>query len=238
MTFKTFFTPQRIAIIILALAVMVFVGSAGYRWYSIKNTTFLSGAPPADLMDSVEPKYIPPERMKPPAITNTDIFLLGSPTSSVGIVFYADYTNPESNKLLKQVIQRAATYDGDVRVILRYLPKTTKDRDPSFEAVVLSECSRIMDENWSAHNSLLSLEKNNVKNSDIEQISYDYSDTDGMIYGCRNDASLRDRLKKDIQQARGDGVLAAPFVFAGTKALPPDQADLENIFDAINTYIR
>ncbi|MBU2566311.1 thioredoxin domain-containing protein [Patescibacteria group bacterium] len=238
MTFNTFFSPQRIAIIILALAVFVFIGSAGYRWYSIRSTTFLSGAPPADLMDSIEPKYVSPERMKSPAITNTDIFLAGSPTSSIGIVFYADYTNPDSNKLLKQIIQRVSTYNGEIRVILRYLPETTKNRNPSFEAVVLSECSRIMDPNWSAHESLLAIDKENTKISTIEQISFDYSDTDGMIYGCRNDSSLRNRLTQDIQQARGDGILAAPFVFAGTKALPADQANLENIFQAINTYMQ
>lgn len=229
------FTKERLAIFILALACLILVGSMGWRWYHGRQDYFLSGAPPQDILEKVSPKKVPYDQIKPPAFLATDALVLGSMSSTIGIVFYGDYANPQSNSLARE-IENWARNRGRVRVIWYYLPAKTDDNDPSFEAAVFSECSRLLDDAWKAHRLMISLPK--VDKQTIDLLSDQLETKDGMLYTCRQDKNIRSYLRQKIDIARGDGIDKAPFVFVGTQVFPAQSASSSSIIRSVTTYLR
>jgi len=219
----------------LVLAGLLMVGALGWRWYQTRKDYFISGAPPQELMDKVEPRSVPYAQIKPPAFLPTDPVILGSISSTVGIIFFGDYTDKASGELARQVIAWAAGKKGDVRVLWHYLPSSSKDGDLGFEATVLSECSRLSDLRWSAHDLMLQTPPASM--GDVERLTDKLMDKEGLLYACRRDVNIRKYLREGIDQARGDGIDKAPFVFVGTKAFPSQNSSSTGILKAAQNFL-
>ncbi|MFA6100003.1 MAG: hypothetical protein WC750_03955 [Patescibacteria group bacterium] len=228
------FTKERLAIFILALACLVLVGSMGWRWYHNRKDYFLSGAPPQDILEKVEPKKVPYDQIKPPAFLATDALVIGSMSSTAGIAFYGDYADSQSNALARE-LESWARNQGRVRFIWYYLPAKTDDNDVSFEAAVLSECSRLLDDAWQAHKLLISLPK--IDNQTLNLLADKLKDKDGLLYTCRQDKNLRSYLRQKIDIARGDGIDKAPFVFIGTHVFPAQSASSSTMIRTAMSYL-
>lgn len=230
------FSKNNLAAVIIVIAGLILVGSMGWRWYKNKTDFFLSGAPPTEALNRIEPKKVPYDQIKPPAFLQTDALIYGSMTSTASVIFYGDYTNPKSNALAREIDAWIKTSRGKIRLIWQYLPATDKDNEISFEAAVFSECSRLLDDKWLAHSLLLNMSK--VSMSDIESLTDKLTDEDGMMYACRKDKNIRDYVRTKVQTARGDGIDTAPFVFVGTHVFPSQTASSTSIIQSAQTYLR
>lgn len=226
---------QQISMAFLGLAGLLMIGALGWRWYQTRKDFFISGAPPQELMDKIQPKSVPYAQIKPPAFLPTDPLVMGSMSSTVGIVFFGDYTDKLSDELALQVSDWARGKKGDVRVIWHYLPPSSDDGDLGYEAAVLSECSRLSDTRWSAHHLMLQTPPASM--ADIERLTDQLMDKEGMLYACRRDSNIRKYLRENIDQARGDGIDKAPFVFVGTKAFPSQNSSSTGILKAAQSYL-
>lgn len=229
---------QKIATLIIIFAIVIFAGSAGYKWYKISTDTYIAGAPPADLINEIPPKSVPYNQIKPRALTPYDAFIIGSASSSYGLVIYGDYTNPASNALLAELVPKLLPYEDLIRLNWHYLPETTKDGDMGFEAAIASECSRLLDTGWPLHAALLKETNKTLNRSRLKQLVEDLSMDPEMINACQNNAAVRDSIKTAIQTAKGDGIDKAPFVFVGTEAIPASEVNTEKIINALRNYIQ
>lgn len=230
------FSKEKFAYFILGLACLILVGSMGWRWYHERKDFFLSGAPPQEIMESIEPKSVPYDQIKPPAFLATDALVMGSMSSTIGIAFYGDYANPESNSLARQLESWVRTTQNKVRFVYYYLPASTKDDDPSFEAAVFSECSRLLDDAWQGHKIVLTMPK--ADKQTIELLTDKLETEDGMLYNCRRDKNIRSYIKQKVDIAKGDGIDKAPFVFVGTRVFPAQSASSSSIIRAAQTYLQ
>jgi protein-disulfide isomerase len=231
-------SAQKMATLIIIFAIVIFAGSAGYTWYKTSTETYIAGAPPADLINDIPPKSVPYNQIKPRALTPYDAFLLGSATSSYGLVFYGDYTNPASNALLIELISKLLPYEDLIRLNWHYLPETTKDGDMGFEAAIASECSRLLEPNWPLHAVLIKETDKTLNRSRLRQLVENLSMDPEMVNACQNNTAVRDSIKTAIQTAKGDGIDKAPFVFVGTEAIPATEANAEKIINALRNYIK
>ena len=235
---KLLFPLERLARIIIMLAVILFIGIIGYGWYHTQTQYFISGSPPKDLLTRIEPKTVPYDQIKPPAVSLSDIFLTGSATSSVGIIFYGDYADPVSDKLLLEIQNKLMAYNGRVRLIWHYLPKTTNNGDASFEAAVLSKCSRLMDPAWTVHQVFIHGADKPLTKFDVENLAYNISNDQNNFYACLKNATVRAQIALEAETARGDGIDKAPFIFVGTQAIPSQQASSTKIFNVLQNYLQ
>lgn len=227
---------ERIAISILILACLALVVAMGWNWHRTQKEYFLSGAPPQDILEKIEPKTVPYNQIKPPAFLATDALVIGSLSSTVGIAFYGDYTNPQSNTLGRELENWVRNQQGKVRFVWYYLPATTDDNDISFESAVFSECSRLIDDQWQAHKLMISLPQ--IDKRSMELFSSQLETSEKLLYSCRNDKNIRDYIRQKIYVARGDGIDKAPFVFVGTQAFPAQSASSSSIIRSALNYLR
>lgn len=229
---------QKISAVILMVAVVALLASAAYKFYRVKRDTFQAGLPPQAALKKIEPKNVPYNTIKPPAVQPTDAFIFGSPTSAAGVIFFGDYANPGSNKLFKELEPKLRNYRG-IRLVWRDLPSSTEDRSPSFEAAVLSECSRYTDPFWKMRYLLISFTDTALDNWNIENILSQLPDSESQsLEACRRDQGVRDTLRQAIALARGDGIDTAPFLFVVSQAIPAQNASSTRVFDALRPYIK
>jgi hypothetical protein len=231
------YSAQKLATIIIIFAIIVFTAGAGYSIYISNTKHYLAGAPPAELSQKIPAKQVPYSQIKPPAVNPDDAFMMGSASSSYGIIFYGDYTNPESNKLLTEILPAISPYGDLIRLNYRHLPKTTADGDIGYESAIASECSRLFDSGWILHAVLLNINPKDIKKSTLPQLIQDTSAEPEIIKACQFNTSLRNQIRTAIDTAKGDGIDEAPFLFIGTEAIPAKEATTEKVLNAIKTYI-
>lgn len=231
-------SAQKSATLIIIFAILIFAGAAGYTWYKTSTDTYLSGAPPQDLINEIPAKTVPYNQIKPPAVTPFDAFIIGSATSTYGIIFYGDYANPASNALIVDLLPKLLPYEDLVRLNWRYLPETTKDGDIGFETAIASECSRLLEINWPLHTGLIMEPANKLNRSYLRQLVENLTMEPEMVYACQNNTAIRDAIKTAIQTAKGDGIDKAPFIFVGTEAIPASEANTDTIINALRNYIK
>jgi hypothetical protein len=233
------FSIQKLATLIIIFAILIFAGSAGYGWYKTSTDTYLSGAPPLNLINEIPPKSVPYNQIKPPAITPYDAFLIGSSTSTYGMVFYADYSNSASNALILELLPKLLPYDDLVRLNWRYLPETTKDGDIGFETAIAAECARLIDPTvWALHVGLLMEPPDKLNRSGLRRLVENLTLEPEMVNACQNNTSIRETIRTAIQTAKGDGIDKAPFVFVGTEAIPASEVNTDKIINALRNYIK
>jgi len=230
-------SAQKLATLIIIFAILLFVGAAGYSWYRNATETFIAGAPPEELINEIPAKSVPYDQIKPPAISPYDAFLIGGTSSTYGVVFYGDYTNAESNKIIQELVPQLQNFGGIVRLNWRYLPETTKDGDVGFEAAVASECSRLLNEPWPLHQLFTETIDGKLSKNLIKQLIQNASPEPELIFACQNNSTLRDNIRTAIQTAKSDGIDKAPFIFVGTTVIPADSASTANILNALQTYV-
>lgn len=228
--------PQKTALLLIAIAGLSLLGAVIWKNYETRTQYFLSGSPPAEIFTKIEPKSVPYHQIKPPAFMQSDPLIMGSITSTVGVIIYGDYADPKSLTFYKEITDMAARQKGRVRVIWHYLPANDKDGEVGYEASVLSECNRLIDPAWSAHGLLI--DKSNLKRSDLEIISNQIMDAENMLWACRRDKDIQDYVRHGINLARGDGIDKAPFVFVGTQAFPSQTSSTAEILQSIQNYLR
>lgn len=228
--------PEKIALLLIIVAGLALLGAVIWKNYVTRTQYFLSGTPPPEIFTKIEPKSVPYNQIKPPAFLQSDPLALGSITSTVGVIFYGDYTDPKSLTFYKEITDMALKQKGRVRIIWHYLPANDKDGELGYEASVLSECNRLIDPNWQAHNILIA--KDNLKRSDLEIISNQIMDAENMLWACRKDKDIKDYVRHGIEVARGDGIDTAPFVFVGTQVFPSQTSSTAEILKSIQNYLR
>ncbi|MFZ6015324.1 MAG: DsbA family protein [Patescibacteria group bacterium] len=225
---------KHLAVMIIILSIVIFAGTAFYKWYITSNTTFVAGMPPEELLTRIEPKTVPYEQIKPPAVTQNDKFILGSASSSIGIIFFGDYADRQSADLINK-LKESLKDNKKIRLIWRDLPETTDENDPGFEAAVISNCSKLIHEDWYLHDKILKIQNEKLTNNTLKQIVFEDMDAE-MLYTCWNDTAIRNQVRLNVQTYRGDGIDTAPFIFVGTQAIPAAKADMETILEALKTY--
>jgi len=230
-------SAQKLATLIIIFAIVLFTAGAGYSIYISSTKHYLAGAPPKELTQKIPPKTVPYTQIKPPAITPSDTFIIGSSSSTYGIIFYGDYTNQQSNDLLLSLMPALGSYADLIRVNYRHLPKTTDDGDIGFEAAVASECTHLFGSGWMLHNLLISTKTKDIKTNSLRQFIQETSLEPEIISACQFNTAIREQISTAIQTAKGDGIDTAPFIFVGTKAIPATEATTENVLNAIKSYI-
>ncbi|MBD3281302.1 hypothetical protein GF391_00980 [Candidatus Uhrbacteria bacterium] len=230
--------PQKLAIGIIFLAMALFIVGAGYSIYTTYSESYIAGSPPKELIEKIPPKQVPYDQIKPPAIAPDDAFIIGSPSSTYGIVFYGDYANSASNQLLVELMPALEPYGELIRLNYRHLPEATKDGSMGFEAAVASECSRLLGTNWLLHHLLIQTNPDKLSISFIRNTIETTSAQSEIIKACQFNTPIREKIATAIARAKGDGIDKAPFVFVGTQAIPAKSATKDQIIDALKRHIR
>lgn len=194
---------------------LVLSGWILYGQIQTARTTFMSGAPTAEIQSALVPKTVPLADLKPPAVRPEDEIRYGSPTSVASVIEFGDY-ECESCRALDPVIQRVLpTFKGTVRFVWRDLP--VKDVNPdAFEAAMFARCAALQGKFWEAHDALLAAPS--LDESTYASIASNLKLNAANLASCRADANGRAALQNDVDVARNDGINAAPLLFIGTAA--------------------
>ncbi|MDF1497605.1 MAG: hypothetical protein P1P90_06175 [Patescibacteria group bacterium] len=230
-------SAQKIAILIVIFAIILFTAGAGYSIYITNTKNYLAGSPPKELTQKIPAKQVPYNQIKPPALNPDDAFLIGSPSSTYGIIFYGDYTNPKSNELLKDLITALEPYGDLIRLNYRFLPKTTDEGDIGYETAIVSECSRLFGGNWIIHELLAQSDTKKLNKSSLRQMIQNASLEPEIISVCQYNTTIREQIGTAIDTAKGDGIDEAPFIFVGTEAIPASEATTEKVLNAVKSYV-
>ncbi len=232
------FTARNLSLAILTLAILFLVGANIHKWYRNQKDFYAAGSPPKDILKRVEPKKVPYGNIKPPAINSNDVFLVGSATSSYyGVIVFGDYADASSAKTYKDAEMATKAFKGKIRLAWRQLPAKADDGEVSFEAAVLSECSKLLNPQWPAHKALMDASEQRLTNSKIDDIA-DNLDPSGMLALCQDNKDLRASVRQNVERYRGDGIDIAPFVFVGTQAFPATKANSPELLQAIRQLVK
>lgn len=229
--------PQKLAVGIVILAVLIFAGGSGYAMYTSNQKTYVAGSPPKELSEKIPPKTVPYGQIKPPALNTDDAFLLGSTSSTYGIIFYGDYTDAQSNLLFMNLVTALAPYEDLVRLNYRHLPSSIEDGEMGFETAVISECSRLLEQGWPMHYLFIQSDPKKLSRSYIRGMIENISVEPEMVNACQYNTQMRDKIAEDIAIAKSDGIDKAPFVFVGTEAIPSQEVTAPKIIDALKKLI-
>lgn len=204
--------------LLLGGILLCFFGLGGilvYHAYQTSQRSFVTGAPPIDIKNSLLPENIDPAKMRPPAIRPTDPIRFGSVTSVASVIVFGDF-ECESCKAVDDVVRRVLpSYRGNVRFVWRDLPVT--DVNPSaMDAAIFARCAGLQGKFWEAHDALYRVKT--LNELAYNAISSELQLNSGQLQACRRDPAVRQAIQQDIDTARNDGVNSAPFLFIGTKA--------------------
>lgn len=228
--------PEKMALLLIIIACLALLSAVVWKAYETRTQYFLSGSPPAEIFTKIEPKSVPYNQIKPPAFLQSDPLAMGSITSTVGVIMFGDYADQKSLTFYKEIAELASQQKGRVRIIWHYLPANDKDGELGYEAALLSECNRLLDPNWMAHDILIDTQE--LKRSDLEIISNQIMDEENMLWACRKDKEIKDYVRHGINVARGDGIDKAPFIFVGTQVFPSQTSSTAEILQSIQNFLR
>lgn len=221
----------------LAFFVIVLLSLSGWliwRGIDLSQNSYLTGAPPEDLKNSLAPKNIDLATMHPPAVRATDPMRYGGATSVASIIEYGDF-ECENCRAMSQVLQDTLPrYGGTVRLVWRDLP--VSDKNPhAMDAAIFSRCATIQGKFWEVHDALM--QAVNLNETTFSAIALNAKLDQGLLAACRRDPSIQRLIEEDVNVSRHDGVDSAPFLFIGTKAHRGiiDQATLEK---EIETFLQ
>lgn len=222
---------SRVRILLLALAILLFLGIGVWYIYSgvrLARTTFPSGAPPQDIKNAIVPKQIELSRLRPPALRQTDPVRYGNATSAASVIEFGDF-ECEACKQVKQTIERVIpSYHGRVRFVWRDLPVT--DVNPrALDAAVFARCAHLQGKFWDVYDALFA--RDVLTESAFRDIAEQARIDLPSLAACRKDPTVRSTIQREVDVARGDGINTAPLIFVGTKAMrgviAPDVLDRE-----------
>lgn len=203
--------------VLIALCISTLGLSGWIIWHGIDSSrnTFRAGAPPKDVMDVVAPTIVDVTKLKPPAIRSTDYIRYGGPTSTISVIEYGDYQCEECKNVAEVLRNELPSYQGKVRFIFHHLP--IEDRHPrALDAAVFTECAGKQGAFWEAHDALMSTD--DLSESNFTKIANNLKLDRVALSNCRLDEELTQSIRKDVENARGDGISGVPLLFIGTRA--------------------
>lgn len=222
---------QRLLLLGLLLAFFLMVsGWLVWQAYRTSQDTFLSGVPPQDIRDVIIPKEIDVSQLRPPALRPTDPVRFGGATSVASVIEFGDYECPACKEAMPAINRVVASYGGKVRFVWRDFPIYTV-HPRALDAAVFARCAGAQGKYWVAHDALLLSETSDESalGSIAQRLSLDVVALDA----CRRSPEIRDAITREVDVARGDGLMNAPTIFVGTKAYvgPMTEEDLRNAID-------
>jgi len=215
-------------LILVSLFGLIIVGMAGwliYKSVTLKETTFMSGAPPKALKEVIVPANLALSQIRPPAIRSIDFYRYGGATSSASIILFGTYRCPECKKLEQAVMQTVPKYNGLARYVWRDLPKA--DDAQEVNDAVFAFCAGVLGKFWEAHDALMGAAT--IDGLTYSQITAALNLDAQKMARCRFDPSIPAGILRDAEIAGGDGVTSTPLLFIGTEAtkqtLPADEIE-------------
>jgi len=219
--------------LLLGGIVAVFVlMSSGYVWWRIRfaNNHFRAGQVPQDIVNQLMPKSVPLESLRPPAIRVTDPLRYGGATATLSVIEYGDFQCEFCRQLAPEIKKALEPYDGDVRFVWRDYP-IEEIHQNAMGAAVFARCAGLQGRYWEAYDLLMAA--GTLNESLYQQIAARLRLDGGALSACRKDPSLPIMLRKDVEEARADGIQSTPLLFIGTKAIEGyvDSATIKKAID-------
>lgn len=197
------------------------------------RTHFRVGSIPQDIVNQLIPKSVSIESIRPPALRIGDPIRYGNATSIVSIIEYGDFQCDACHSLAPEIQRAVAPYQGRVRFVWRDFPIDEIHKD-AFAAAVFARCAGRQGKFWETYDALMAT-------SDLGEKTYRTITTRlnldaSLLNACRKDKTVEAAIKRDVEEARADGIRSAPFLFIGTKAID-GFVDAEAIKKAIDDSI-
>jgi len=206
--------------------------SSGYVWWRVRfaNNHFRAGQVPQDLVNQLLPKAVPLESLRPPAIRVTDPLRYGGATATLSVIEYGDFQCEFCRQLAPEIKTALASYGGTVRFVWRDYPIEEIHKE-AIPAAVFARCAGLQGRYWEAYDMLMAAGA--LNESLYQQIAARIGLDGGTLAACRKDPTLPAMLRKDVEEARADGIQSAPMLFIGTKAIEGyvDSATIKKAID-------
>lgn len=201
-----------IALIVCALGLSGWIIWKGIDTY---RNSFPAGSPPKDVEQVIVPTTVDVTKLRPPAIKSTDQVRYGGVTSSLAIIEYGDYECEDCKALSETLRNELPTYNGAVRFVFHHLPIESK-HPKALDAAVFAECAGTQGAFWEAHDALMQAPQ--IDESVFTQIANAVRLDRVALNACRSNQDNIQRIRDQVEIARGDGINGVPLLFIGTHA--------------------
>lgn len=199
---------------ILVLFVLV-VGLIITRISFFNKTMYRVGEIPQEIANQLIPKIIPISSLRPPALRMIDPIRYGNATSLVSVIEYGDY-ECESCRDMKPIIESVIPkYKGKVRFVWRDMPNESQHKN-ALSTAVFARCAGLQGKYWETYDALMT--RTTLGETEYRRIAAGLGLDDALLRGCRNDPTAEASIKKDVEQARADGINSVPLTFIGASA--------------------
>ncbi len=214
---------------ILALFALV-VGLIITRITFFNKTRYRVGQIPQEIANQLLPKIIPISSLRPPALRMIDPIRYGNATSLVSVIEFGDY-ECESCRNMKPVIESVIPkYNGKVRFVWREMPNEVQHKN-ALSAAVFARCAGLQGRYWEAYDALTT--RSSLGETEYRRIAAGLGLDETLLRACRNDPDTEASIKKDVEQARADGINSVPLTFIGASAFEGtlDEATLKQAIE-------
>lgn len=205
--------------ILLALGIVFFAILSALLIYGrveYDRTHFRVGSIPQDLVNQLIPKNVAIESIRPPALRIGDPIRFGNATSLVSIIEYGDFQCEACHNLAPEIQRAASRYGGKVRFVWRDFPIDEIHKD-AFGAAVFARCAGAQGRFWEAYDALMAT--TDLSEKTYRAIATRLNLDASLLNACRRDKNVDAAIRRDVEEARADGIRSAPFLFIGTKAI-------------------
>lgn len=219
--------------IFLLIGIVAFFGAlaGGYIWWRVyfSDTHFRVGSVPPELVNQLLPKNVPLESMRPPAVRTTDQLRYGGATSVFSVIEFGDFQCEFCRQLAPEIRKALEPYDGMVRFVWRDFPIENLHKQ-AMPAAIFARCAGAQGKFWDTYDALMASPK--LDDAVYRQIATRVGLNTELLNTCRKDPNVEAVIRKDVEEAKADGVQSAPFLFIGTRAID-GFIDAQAITDAI-----
>jgi len=203
------------------------------RAVHFQDTHFRAGSVPTELVNDLIPKDIPVSSLTPPAIRLHDPLRYGAATSVVSVIEYGDYECEFCKAMHTVITDLLPQYRGSVRFVFRDLPIELKHKD-AMGAAIFARCAAQQGKFWNAHDALMKSES--LSERTMRRIASELAVNESALDACRKNPEIEAAIRRDIEEARADGIQSIPLIFVGTTAYD-HYMTTEELRDAIQASI-
>lgn len=195
-------------------------------------THYRAGNVPDEVVNELFPKDVPVSALIPPAIRLYDPLRYGGATSVISVIEYGDYECEYCRAMHDVIADVLPLYNGTVRFVFRDLPIEDAHGN-AMPAAVFARCAGQQGKFWDAHDALMGSALNErTYRQTAERLGLDASS----LAACRNNPEMEAAIRRDVQEARADGIKGVPLLFVGRTAYD-HYLTTEELRDAIQSAI-
>ncbi len=158
---------------------------------------------------------LPPPESAKATFDLADRPMKGNPNAKVTIVEFSDFQCPYCSRAVPQIEAILKAYPNDVKIYFMHFPLSFHQE--AMPAAVASRCAQQQGKFWEMHDKIFQNAQNLTRDA-FTGYAKEFALDEAKFTACLDDASVKEYVKKDMEQGEAAGVEGTPsFYINGVK---------------------